>query len=160
MPLNEESFEEILRLADAKEEIGSELDRSLKGNSSKEIAKKYKNASPRMVERVSRRYERGTEGEEVKRLAVRKCQISEAMGLDPYSFQKKNGDNYCEAHHVVPVSSGKDGTLHPSNVICVSADRHRQLHYGNAKVVDIRDDEFEFLIDGETIIVPKLIKGD
>lgn len=83
-----------------------------------------------------------------------------AMGLIHYSFQKKNGDNYCEAHNVVPVSNCKDGTLHPSNVICVSADRHRQLHYGNAKVVDIRGEEFEFLIDGETIIVPKLIKGD
>ena len=113
-----------------------------------------------MVERISQRYERGNEGEEVRRLADRKCQIREAMGLNPYSFRKKNGDNYCEAHHVVPVSSGKDGTLHPSNVICVSADRHRQLHYGNAKVVDIRDDEFEFLIDGETVIVPKLIREE
>ena len=47
-----------------------------------------------------------------------------------------------------------------NDVICVSADRHRQLHYGDAKVVDIRDDEFEFLIDGQTVIVPKLIKGD
>ena len=131
-----------------------------KDKSDKEIAKKYRNPSPKMVERVSRRYERGNEGEEVKRLVGRKCQISEAMGFTPYSFQKKNGDNYCEAHHLVPVSSGKDGTLHPSNVICVSAERHRQLHYGNAKVVDVRDDEFEFLIDGETIIVPKLIKGE
>jgi hypothetical protein len=42
----------------------------------------------------------------------------------------------------------------------VSADRHRQLHYGDAKVVDIRDDEFEFLIDGKTVIVPKLIRRD
>ena len=160
IPLNRESFEELVRLANADDEIDAQLDKDLKKKSAKEIAKKYRNPSPKMVERVSRRYERGTEGEEIKRLAGRKCQISEAMGLDPYSFQKINGDNYCEAHHVVPVSSGKDGTLHPSNVICVSADRHRQLHYGNAKVVDIRDDEFEFLIDGETIIVPKLIKGE
>jgi hypothetical protein len=35
-----------------------------------------------------------------------------------------------------------------------------QVHYGNAKVIDIRDDEFEFLIDGEIAIVPKLIKGE
>ena len=48
--------------------------------------------------------------------------------LAPYSFQKKNGDNYYEAHHVVPVSSGKDGTLNPSNMVCVSAHRHRQLY--------------------------------
>ena len=35
-----------------------------------------------------------------------------------------------------------------------------ELHYGDVKVVNIRDDEFEFQIEGETIIVPKLIKGD
>jgi hypothetical protein len=160
IPLNQESFEELVRLANADDEIDAQLDKDLKNKSDKEIAKKYRNPNPRMVKRVSRKWERGNEGEEVKKLAGRKCQISEAMGLTPYSFQKKNGDNYCEAHHVVPVSSGKDGTLHPSNVICVSADRHRQLHYGNAKVVDIRDDEFEFLIDGKTVIVPKLIKRE
>jgi hypothetical protein len=160
IPLNQGSFEELVRLANADDEIDAQLDRDLKNKSGKEIAKKYRNPSPKMVERVSLKWERGNEGEKIKKLAGRKCQISEAMGLSPYSFQKKNGDNYCEAHHVVPVSSGKDGTLHPSNVICVSADRHRQLHYGNAKVVDIRDDEFEFLIDGETVIVPKLIKRE
>ena len=47
-----------------------------------------------MVEGISQRYERGNEGDEVRRLAGRKCQISEAMGLNPYSFRKKNGDNY------------------------------------------------------------------
>ena len=111
IPLNQESFEELVRLANADDEINAQLDKDLKNKSGKEIAKKYRNPSPKMVERVSRRYERGNEGEEVKRLAGRKCQISEAMGLDPYSFQKKNGDNYCRRDHVVPVSTGKDGTL-------------------------------------------------
>lgn len=33
-----------------------------------------------------------------------------------------------------------------------------QLHYGKATMVDIRDDEFEFLIDVGTVIVSKLIR--
>ena len=61
---------------------------------------------------------------------------------------------------MVPESSGKDGTLHPSNVVCVSAQRHRQLHYGNAKVVDIRDNEFESLINGKKVTLPEQIKGE
>jgi len=160
IPLNENSFNEVVRLANAEEDINSELDKELRNNSSPEISKRFKNASPKMVERVSRRYERGQEGKEIKRLAGRKCQINQALGLSPLTFKKTNGEYYCEAHHVIPVSTGQKDTLHPSNVICVSADRHRQLHYGNAKVVDIRDDEFEFLIDGETVIVPKLIKKE
>ena len=136
------------------------LEKTVSKTPKRDLQKKFRKASPKMVEIISKRYERGSEGELVKRKAERKCQISEAMGLDPYSFKKKNGENYCEAHHVVPVSSGEEGSRHPSNVICVSADRHRQLHYGDAKVIDIRDDEFEFLIDGETVIVPKLIRED
>ena len=79
---------------------------------------------------------------------------------NPDFFLKKNGDDYYEYHYVVHVSSVKDGTLHLGNVSCVSAERHRQQHYENDKVVDVINDEFEFLIDGETVIVPKLIKGE
>ena len=89
IPLNQESFEELVRLANADYEIDAQLDKDLKNKSGKEIAKKYRNPNPKMVERVSRRYERGNEGEEVKRLAGRKCQISEAMGLDPALFKRK-----------------------------------------------------------------------
>ncbi len=45
-------------------------------------------------------------------------------------------------------------------MVCVSADRHKQLHYGDVKVTDIRDDDFELLFDRETLIVPKLIKEE
>ena len=81
-------------------------------------------------------------------------------GSNPYFFLKKHGDDYYESHYVVHVSSVKDGTLHLGNVSCVSAERHRQQHYENDKVVDIRDDEFEFLFDEQKVIVPKLIKGE
>ena len=89
IPLNQESFEELVRLANADDEIDAQLDKDLKNKSGKEISKKYRNPSPKMVERVSRRYERGNEGEEVKRLAGRKCQISEAMGLPPTLSKRK-----------------------------------------------------------------------
>ena len=160
IPLDKESFDLLEQLADAEADLDLGLEKTVSKTPKRDLHKKFRKASPKMVEIISKRYERGSEGELVKRKAERKCQISEAMGLDPYSFKKKNGENYCEAHHVVPVSSGEEGSRHPSNVICVSADRHRQLHYGNTEVVDIRDDEFEFLIDGETVIVPKLIPGD
>ena len=160
IPLNKETFDALVRLADAEVDLDLGLEKTVAKTPKRDLPKKFRKASPKLVERVSKRYERGSEGEEVKKRAGRKCQINEAMGLDPYSFRKSNGEHYCEAHHVVPVSSGEEGVLHPSNVVCVSADRHRQLHYGNAELVEIRDDEFEFLIEGETVIVPKLILDD
>ena len=59
IPLNQESFEELVRLANADDEIDAQLDKDLKNKSDKEIAKKYRNPNPRMVKRVSRRYGNG-----------------------------------------------------------------------------------------------------
>jgi hypothetical protein len=91
-------------------------------------------AAPALQEVVSTRYERGPVGDQVKRANGYCCQICEALGQDPYSFKKPNGELYAEAHHVVPVSSKQVGAGAHRNVISVCANHHRQLHYGGVTV--------------------------
>ena len=50
-----------------------------------------------------------------------------------YSFQKNNGDYYCEAHHIVPVS--ENGSQSPDNVIILCANHHRMFHYASESIV-------------------------
>lgn len=44
-----------------------------------------------------------------------------------FNFKMKNGNEYCEAHHLVPLSVG--GSQNPKNVIIVCPNHHRMLHY-------------------------------
>ena len=50
-----------------------------------------------------------------------KCQIC------GFNFKMKNGNEYCEAHHLVPLSTG--GSQMPENVIIICPNHHRMLHY-------------------------------
>ena len=50
-----------------------------------------------------------------------KCQLCE------FNFKMKNGNEYCEAHHLVQLSLG--GSQMPDNVIIVCPNHHRMLHY-------------------------------
>jgi len=60
---------------------------------------------------------------QLKNLYKGKCQISGDM----FSFFKKDGKRYSEAHHLVPL--GKSGADSPFNIIIVSPLIHRMLHY-------------------------------
>ena len=71
-------------------------------------------------------------------------------------FYKPNGVKYIETHHVEPVSERKKGTLGISNLITVCANHHRQLHYGNSKVLGDKYGKFKFEIDNEIIEVKKI----
>lgn len=50
-----------------------------------------------------------------------KCQIC------GFNFKMKNGNGYCEAHHLVPLSTG--GSQMQENVIIICPNHHRMLHY-------------------------------
>lgn len=58
------------------------------------------------------------------------CQICEK------SFIKENGENYSEAHHLIPLSKG--GTQKEDNVIIICANHHRMLHYAKEVKIDDR----------------------
>ena len=67
---------------------------------------------------------------------------------------KASGEYYVEAHHVMPVSKREVGSLSASNIVCLCANHHRQVHYGGV-TVSIGEKSFAFVIDGVTIEIPR-----
>jgi hypothetical protein len=53
---------------------------------------RYIRASPEVKEKMSRRIEREPIGELLKRLSGFKCQVCEALGLNPIGFLKRGGE--------------------------------------------------------------------
>ena len=72
------------------------------------------------------------------------------MGVDVVGFVTRKRHPYVEAHHVMPVARGEVGSLALSNIMTVCANHHRQLHYGEVKVM-IAPASFEVEIDGVEI---------
>jgi len=66
---------------------------------------------------------------DLKELYQHKCQITG----DEFTFLKRDGTLYTEAHHLIPLGYG--GADDPRNIIIVSTLIHRMLHY--AEVSDI-----------------------
>lgn len=67
----------------------------------------------------------------LKELYEHKCQITEKE----YIFKKKDGTNYTEAHHLIPLGEG--GADNPLNMIIVSPLIHRMLHYAKVSEIDL-----------------------
>lgn len=68
---------------------------------------------------------------DLKELYKGKCQITG----EKLTFQKKNGEFYCEVHHLIPL--GENGSDSFSNIIVVSPLIHRMLHYANISDLDL-----------------------
>ena len=50
-------------------------------------------------------------------------------------FRSKAGSLYLESHHIIPLSEG--GVDHPSNVIALCPNHHREAHYSES-ALDLR----------------------
>jgi len=105
-----------------------------------QIERKLLGRRPEVRERVSRSIERGVIGQRLKRANGFKCQVCEAMGLDPIGFLKKDGDPYVEAHHATPVSEREIGSLSATNIMILCANHHRQMHYGEVALERTQDE--------------------
>ncbi len=71
-----------------------------------------------------------------------KCQLC------GFNFKMKNGNEYCEAHHLVQLSAG--GSQNPKNVIIVCPNHHRMLHFAQEIKYNYISDELESIqINGE-----------
>ncbi len=137
MPLSEEDFLTVLDALNLDlDDLPMEGDT---GNAASiaALSKKYANAAPTTIERLSRQIERGPVGAEVKKANGHRCQICEKLGRPGIGFKKPDGTPYVEAHHVVHVATQADGVLAPSNVITVCPNHHRELHYGPVSVKDL-----------------------
>lgn len=126
----------------------SDLDRNIKAMQAAE--RDALGRSPEVKRKISRTIERGGIGALVKKRNGFKCQICEALGDDPHSFIKTNGEPFVEAHHVIPVSELQIGSLSATNIMTVCANHHRQLHFGNAEVA-IEADTFNLTLDGREL---------
>ncbi|WP_242076336.1 hypothetical protein [Brevundimonas diminuta] len=127
---------------------------TLSGDLLAELETKYGAAAPEVREKVSRYIERGPVGDWVKRANGYRCQVCEALQLDPIGFRKRSGEPYVEAHHVMPVSKGEIGSLAASNILTVCANHHRQLHFGQVDV-RISAQTFEITLDGQLLSITR-----
>lgn len=121
-----------------------------------QLEKKMKNLKPKVKERVSTFIERGSIASKIKQITGYKCLVCEAFGENPLSFQKKNGENYVETHHVEPVSNLKKGSLSIANLLTVCANHHRQMHYGNVEVIEDGEGYFMFKFDDKVLKISKI----
>jgi hypothetical protein len=105
-------------------------------------------------EAISRRIERGPVA--AKEATGYRCRLCPALGLDPVPFLGRDGRPFAEARHVTFLSRLEPGSLAPSKIITVSPDHHRQLHYGDALLVEDTGAAFRFRIDGVLVIDSKV----
>ena len=107
---------------------------------------------PAVRERVSRSIERGTIGTRLKRANGYKCQVCDALGMEPVGFIKNNGEPYVEAHHATPVSALEVGSLSATNIMILCANHHREMHYGDVKI-DRTPANFALTLAGKQILI-------
>jgi 5-methylcytosine-specific restriction protein A len=67
----------------------------------------------------------------LKKLYGHRCQVTGVQ----FTFKKKDGQWYSEAHHLIPL--GKGGADDPRNIIIVSPLIHRMLHYADVSTVSM-----------------------
>lgn len=94
-----------------------------------------KNITEEKLVRLVKRY-RNIVNKKKKECGCR-CQI---CGL---TFLMDNGNYYCEAHHLIPIS--EDGSQGSENVIILCANHHRMFHYAKNNI-NIREENGEKII--------------
>lgn len=155
--LTENAFRKIAQLAEIEfnktENIKEESILNL--DDIKKLEEKYRNATPKIKEIISKRIERGEISKEIKKINNFNCQICGGLGNKTDTFKKINGEYYIETHHIIPVSELSQGLLGISNLMTVCANHHRQLHYGDVKIINETEIAFIFQIDGRKITIEK-----
>jgi hypothetical protein len=159
MPLRKIVFERIVEIIGNENNIfdNAEIEPSSNLTEIKMLEEKYRNATPQVKEVISKRIERGKLANKMKKITQYKCLVCEVLGNNTHTFKKNNGEYYIEAHHIIPVSEQKQGTLCTSNIITVCPNHHRQLHYGRVKL-DVTDEKyFLYIIDDIKVKINKII---
>lgn len=77
----------------------------------------------------------------LKKLYKGRCQICN------FTFEKENGQNYSESHHIVPL--GESGSEEIKNIIIICANCHRQIHYDKVRWKSFGDNFRYVEIDGK-----------
>jgi 5-methylcytosine-specific restriction protein A len=78
--------------------------------------------TPKAIRRVTRIMQRNYKLARIlKDLYKGRCQICQS------TFKMRNGENYSEGHHVIPL--GEKGADLPSNFVVLCATCHKKMHY-------------------------------
>lgn len=162
MPLREDTFYNVLKLINLNNNVNEFeeiIDIKQLGNTTSGIEllnEIYANTNIEQKERVVKVIERGEIANKIKEYIQYKCQICESLGQNPYSFKKKNGEYYVETHHIIPVSDLENSKLSVDNLICLCPNHHREVHYGNVKIINNNDMYVEYNLDGIEVKVNKI----
>lgn len=164
MPLKEDTFYNVLKLINLNSNTNTNefeeiIDIKQLGNTTSGIEllnEIYANTNIEQKERVVKVIERGKIANKIKEYIQYKCQICESLGQNPYSFKKRNGEYYVETHHIIPVSDFENSKLSVDNLICLCPNHHREVHYGNVKLINNNDTYVEYNLDGIQVKVNKI----
>ena len=101
------------------------------------------------IVKVRNRNQKAVKG--LKELYKGSCQITG----ERFTFIKKDGELYCEAHHLIPL--GNEGADSPYNIIIVSPLIHKMLHYAEVSEIDLAkisaDNKLDVTINGEAYTI-------
>lgn len=81
----------------------------------------------------------------VNELKKRYNNICQVEGCD-FTFMKKDGDGYSEAHHLIPLS--QEGGQQKDNVVILCANHHRMFHYADVEIYKLIDNKRKVTING------------
>jgi hypothetical protein len=86
----------------------------------------------------------------LKKVYDGKCQVK-GCG---YTFEKPNGENYCETHHLCPLNRNGQDDL--KNMVCVCPNHHKLLHFGTEE----EKKKVEFVYKEEHFNLLNLLEDD
>jgi predicted HNH restriction endonuclease len=95
----------------------------------------------------TRRFERGQAGQTMKVIYGYRCMV-EGCG---FTFLKKNGELYAQAHHLESLSDG--GPDDPDNIVVLCPNHHAQFHYANVEKESRTNEDLVVKINGVLTIL-------
>ena len=89
------------------------------------------------------------------------CQFEIITGKSHKSFNSKEGNQYVEAHHLIPMKASKDffprNLDRPSNIVCLCPTCHAKLHHGDLnerkKLLKLLYDKYIMQLNEEEIYI-------
>jgi len=113
----------------------------------RELLDKYKEKAlptpPKITKAYIRKIERGPIGGAVKEKYNLICQVEDCK----FTFKKKDGTNYAEAHHLEGLGEG--GKDIEENIVVLCANCHRMFHYAKIEKVSRDKEKLVVKINGE-----------
>jgi 5-methylcytosine-specific restriction endonuclease McrA len=137
--ISDKAFSKILELANVDVDAGKIVSQVESESNALEVLSllntRYANVSPKdRAKKIQNHLDRGSAvTKALKSLLGAKCQICGWKG-----FEKKNGEGFIEAHHIVQLSEKKEGSLCTENIVLLCPNCHREVHYG--KDFSVSDD--------------------